>query len=352
MKPSEAAGNALRCVLEAKKGESIVIFCDTEKLSVCEAFTIGALRLGLRTHLVTLQTQTNSIRTTMPESVQKVFEEQDPDIFVNLLREMREETPFRIMLTRMETKTEKARIGHCPGITPDMLTKGALALSIADYKQMQRFARKLINKLAESIEVEVTNATGTHALFSVEKRPFFTDTRISPENSKWINLPTGEVMVAPVEDSLDGQIMCNTAVGGIGPIETPVKIIAKDGKVKELFSADDKVLKRIRDSLQTDDSADNVGEFAFGINQRARFVPQFLETEKVFGTTHIAFGNNSDMPGGRNTSHNHMDFLLTKPTVKIHDKDGSCFYVLVEGVFQDTTRSRHKLAKTESGEKD
>jgi aminopeptidase len=335
MKSWEAAGNALRCVLQAKKGESTVIFCDAEKSSVCESFTVGALRLGLKTHLVTLKTQIDVIRTEIPASVKKVFEEEDPDIFINLLREMREETPFRIELTRMETKTDKARVGHCPGITSDMLTNGALALTVTDHRKMQRFARKLIKKLAESIEVEVTDTAGTRVLFSVERRPFFTDTTISLENSKWINLPTGEVMVAPVEDSLDGQIMCSTAVGGIGPIKAPVRIVVKDGKVKELASADDRILKMIRDSLQTDNSADNVGEFAFGINHRARFVQQFLETEKVFGTTHIAFGNNSDMPGGKNKSRNHMDFLITKPTVKIHEKDGSCFYALVDGVFQN-----------------
>ncbi|MDI6691121.1 MAG: hypothetical protein QME50_04525 [Candidatus Bathyarchaeota archaeon] len=40
-----------------------------------------------------------------------------------------------------------------------------------------------------------------------------------------------------------------------------------------------------------------MGEFAFGINKKARFVEEFLEAEKMFSTIHIAFGNNSDMPG-------------------------------------------------------
>jgi hypothetical protein len=50
---------------------------------------------------------------------------------------------------------------------------------------------------------------------------------------------------------------------------------------------------------------------------------------------HIAFGNNSDMPGGKNPSNNHMDFLISKPTVKIINTDNSTFDVLVDGTFKN-----------------
>ncbi len=54
----------------------------------------------------------------------------------------------------------------------------------------------------------------------------------------------------------------------------------------------------------------------------------------MLNTIHIAFGNNSDMPGGKNPSKNHMDFLVSKPAVNVFNKDGSSINVLVEGVFQ------------------
>jgi leucyl aminopeptidase (aminopeptidase T) len=76
-----------------------------------------------------------------------------------------------------------------------------------------------------------------------------------------------------------------------------------------------------------------VGEFAFGINPKARFVEEFLEAEKLLGTIHIAFGNNSDFPGGNNPSKNHLDLLMSKPAVKVFNKDGSSMDVLVDGAF-------------------
>jgi hypothetical protein len=59
-----------------------------------------------------------------------------------------------------------------------------------------------------------------------------------------------------------------------------------------------------------------------------------LETEKILGTVHIAFGDNTDMPGGKNDSANHIDFLMNKPTVKGVTGDGSVMCILVDGEFQ------------------
>jgi aminopeptidase len=62
-------------------------------------------------------------------------------------------------------------------------------------------------------------------------------------------------------------------------------------------------------------------------------VEEFVEAEKILGTTHIAFGDNSDMPGGQNPSKNHMDFLISKPTVSIVNEDRSSKDILVNGTY-------------------
>lgn len=330
----EAARNALDYVLEAKKGESIIIFCDDVKMDVGKAFANGALKLGLQTRLVQLKTDANIFRKEIPPQIMVILTEQTPNIYINLLRGIREETPFRVMLIKIETKDRKARLGHCPGVTLDMLTEGALALTIEEHQQMQTFADKLLEKLSQAIKVEITNPAGTNVSLSVEGRPFFTDTKIDWKTMKWMNLPTGEVIVAPVESSLEGRLVCDMAIGGIGPIKTPVEINVKNGRVQGVSSAEAEVLGRVKDSLNTDEWSNVVGEFAFGINRKARFVEEFLEAEKMLGTIHVAFGNNSDMPGGKNHSKNHMDFLVSKPTVRVFNKDGSSINVLMKGAFQ------------------
>lgn len=334
MEAWEAAGNALDCVLGASKGESIVIFCDDEMMDVGRAFAKGASQLGLQTRLIQLKNDANIFRKEIPSQLLEILTKQKQDIYVNLLRGIREETPFRIKLIRMETKDSNARLGHCPGITLDMLTEGALALTVKEHRRMQSFAKNLINKLSRAVKVEITNPVGTDVSLSVEDRPFFTDTIIDLETVKWMNLPTGEVIVAPVENSLEGRLVCDMAIGGIGPVKTPVQLTVENCKVKNVSSTNMQVLKRVNDSLNTDKWSSIVGEFAFGINPKARFVEEFLEAEKMLGTIHVAFGNNSDMPGGKNHSENHMDFLVSKPTVTVFNSDGSSVDVLVGGVFQ------------------
>lgn len=329
-----AAKNALKCVLEAKKGESLVIVCDDERMGVGEAFAKGASELALQTRLIRLRTGPSIFRKEVSPQLMEILTEKTSEIYINLLRGIREETPFRIQLIKIETKTQKTRLGHCPGVTLDMLTNGALALVAKEHQQMQAFAYRLMEKLSQVVRVEIENPAGTNVSLNVEGRPFFTDTKIDWEKMKWMNLPTGEVIVAPLESSLEGKLACDMAIGGIGPIKAAVEIKAKTGKAQTVHSADTQVLKRVEDSLNTDDWSNVVGEFAFGINPKARFVEEFLEAEKMLGTIHIAFGNNSDMPGGRNRSKNHMDFLVSKPTVRVLNKDGSSVTVLENGTFQ------------------
>lgn len=333
MEASEAAENALNCVLEAKSGDKLAIFCDDERMDVGQAFTNGALRLGLNTRFVPLKTD-KVFREEVPSNLTKIITEQPPDIYINILRGVREETVFRVQLIKMETEGHKARLGHCPGVTLDMLTEGALALTVKDHVKMQKFADNLMKKLGKAQKVKITNPSGTDVSLDVSGRPFFTDTIVDRKTNKWMNLPTGEVIVAPVEDSMEGQFVCDMAVGGIGPIKTPIKLIVKNGSVQSATSKDSEVLKRVENSLETDERSKVVGEFAFGINPKARFVEEFLEAEKMLGTIHVAFGNNSDFPGGKNPSKNHLDFLVSKPTVKVFNGDGSKMDVLADGKFQ------------------
>ena len=333
LKAGEAAKNALENVLEAVAGESILIVCDDERVEVGKAFANGSLALGLWTRIIVLQTAKKP-RTEIPKHLLEAFTQQKPNLYINLMRDIREETPFRIKIVRMETRDRKSRLGHCPGVTFDMLTEGALALTPQEHKKMQSHAKKLIQVLNGAVEVEIRNPAGTQLTLSTEKREFFTDTKLDWKSMKWMNLPTGEVIVAPVENSLNGRLVCDMAIGGIGKVKTPVQVVAKNGKVEKLISQDNNILRKVKETFETDDWSDIVGEFAFGINPKARFVNDFLEAEKILGTIHVAFGENTDMPGGKNPSENHIDWLVSKPTVKVKKEDEKVIVVLEDGNFK------------------
>jgi len=332
MKASDAARNALEGVLDAVAGESIVIVCDEEKSEIGRAFAEGALALGLWTRLLILETG-KVIRTEIPPQLLEILISQKPDVFVNLMRGQREETVFRIKVVKLETRDRRSRLGHCPGVTLDMLTDGALNLTSEDHCEMQNFARKLLRSLEGVVKIGLQTPSGTDVSMSVDKRQFFTDTMLDWKTMKWMNLPTGEVLVAPVESSLSGRLVCDVAIGGVGLLKTQVEIVARGGQVVKVNSKDHAVLKAVKESLGTDEWSNIVGEFAFGINPKARLVQEFLEAEKILGTVHIAFGDNLDYPGGRNPSKNHMDFLMSRPTVRVTKESGESITIMQDGRF-------------------
>jgi leucyl aminopeptidase (aminopeptidase T) len=94
-------------------------------------------------------------------------------------------------------------------------------------------------------------------------------------------------------------------------------------------SADTSLVDRVRCLLGVDDEASLAGEFGIGLNEKARITGLLLEDEKAYGTVHIAFGGNQDMPGGRNKSCTHRDFLIKSPSIIVPETGE---YVMRDGV--------------------
>ncbi|UCH90187.1 MAG: hypothetical protein JSV49_05995, partial [Thermoplasmata archaeon] len=176
MDAATSARNALAHVLGASTGERILIICDDDRKEIGEAFAAGALSLGLWTKMAVLPDPgRNVVRKEPDDHVKELITGSDVDIFINLLRGVSTETPFRIQITHLETRMRK-RLGHCPGVTMDMLKTGALALSDNEYTRMQGFADKLMATLADTESVHVRCPAGTDLTMNVKGRDFFTDT--------------------------------------------------------------------------------------------------------------------------------------------------------------------------------
>ncbi|MFW9954905.1 MAG: aminopeptidase [Candidatus Thorarchaeota archaeon] len=333
MEPKKAAANAIESVLEGRPGESILVVSDDVRVDVGRAFADGALELGLWTRMLVLETSETVHRKTPPSHLVEIINSRNPpDIYINTLRGSAQETPFRISIIHLETRKGRSRLGHCPGITMDMLTEGALSLTKEQNSEMQENARILLSALQDTVSVQVTSPSGSDFSFSVKGRTWFSDTFLDWKNMKWMNLPTGEVIVGPIETSMNGVLVCDLAVGGVGPLDSPMTLDVKDGRVFKVDSKDSRALQIVRDTQATDEMARHIGEFAFGLNPKARIVEEFLESEKVGNAIHVAFGNNMDYPGiVANNSRNHQDFLIGSPTVKIAYEDGRERVIMEDG---------------------
>lgn len=312
----EAARNALVVTKGATAGESVIIFCDPEKRDLGEMFADAGVSLGLWTRLVILRAG-DEVRAEPDELTKEIMASSRPQIIVNVFRSKGGETAYRIRFMKLERR-KTDRIVHCPGISMDMFTEGAAALTEKGYEEMFDFGDRLKDVLRGVHKVHVTCARGSDFTLDLGGKEF--------QVEQGTNIPTGEMNVMPpIGDSFQGRLVATS--GGTGKLyrETPAEIISRDGLAGEVRCKDKHVRDRILEELNMDAGARYLGEFAIGINPRARVVDAFVEAEKAVGTIHVAFG------GSYKPSKTHLDLLIEGPTVVAYRGDGSSFTVMDRG---------------------
>ena len=144
-----------------------------------------------------------------------------------------------------------------------------------------------------------------------ERRKWIGDDGIYTKKGSFGNLPAGEVFIAPLENKTNGTIIVDASVGGIGKVDKNIRIDIKDGFIDNI--AGGKIAKSFKRLLKNK-LYKNVAELGIGTNYKAKITGEVLEDEKVFGTCHIAFGNNRHF-GGTVDVPFHVDFVIRNPTI-------------------------------------
>jgi aminopeptidase len=318
----ESAKGALEWTLKLKNGENLLVVTDEARLTISAAFQRAGEEMGAQSEIFVLPEAKRPFHGVPPYVADML---KGRDVFVNTLTSIAEETPFRIKLIRAEMATG-ARVGHGPGITESMMTDGPMSI---DFRAISGIGRKLMASFNDAQSVHLRAPGGTDIVFSIAGRGFETDLEVAPGHMG--NLPPGEIWCAPAEDSAEGVVLSDGSVGDLGAVPANLRIEVRGGRITGLSCDDATFLARVRELTSVDDMASVIGEFGIGINPMARITGNLLEDEKAGKTAHIAFGNNETMPGGRNSSKTHRDFLFHRPTIEVKYRDGRVRKVMEEG---------------------
>ncbi len=150
-----------------------------------------------------------------------------------------------------------------------------------------------------------------------------TDLTMSVKDRIWVNecghlnLPDGEVLSAPIEDSVNGHIRFTYPGIFQGKEIQNIYLEFKDGKV--IKSSADKGDELLKELLKIE-NADILGEFAIGTNYGiTQFTKNMLFDEKMGGTIHCALGSGIEEAGSKNKCGIHWDILkdMSLPGSKI-----------------------------------
>jgi leucyl aminopeptidase (aminopeptidase T) len=214
---------------------------------------------------------------------------------------------------RRNAVKEGVRVGTMPGITVDTMVR---CLN-ADYDKIIALTDFIAEKMIGVSTIRVVTEKGTDVTMPVKDRMIIPSRGVLKQKGESGNLPSGEVYLAPWEDQTNGRVVIDGSMASVGICKTPITIDIVDGYA-ETITGGDEAQKLIELFEKSGRDARAVAEFGIGTNYKAKLTGMILEDEKVFGTIHIAFGNNLTM-GGRIAVSSHLDGLVKEPDVYFDD---------------------------------
>jgi len=188
-----------------------------------------------------------------------------------------------------------------------------------DYAKIRKTGTFIASKLNGRCIVRVYGAEGTDLTFSIDKRHVGVEVGnledcFSTGKECEVEVPGGEVYVAPIETSANGVL----AVEEFRDYNIKnLKLHFKEGKVVN-FKAErgSNVLRKLLDEAEGD--KDRIAELGIGINYGVQLTGYRMFDEKALGTAHVAIGNNIHL-GGVNKASIHWDFVLHNPSIEVDD---------------------------------
>ena len=183
-----------------------------------------------------------------------------------------------------------------------------------DYHQLEDSASMLAEILRQGKKVQIRSAKGTDLQLSIEGRnPLIDDGMITDEDLKkddtFINLPSGEVYLAPIEGSAEGSAVFDLGYYQGERIEG-IRLRFSKGKVVE-FSAS-KNGDKLNQFFESGEEGRRVlGELGIGLNPwiKQMIGYQVCDTKQL-GSIHLALGENSIF-GGKNSASIHWPLVMT-----------------------------------------
>lgn len=165
-----------------------------------------------------------------------------------------------------------------------------------DYEELGQKMQKLKELLDKGKHIQI-ESPNVNLSFNI-------DNLCSEVCSGKINLPDGEVFIAPTINSANGEIEFNVPSRYQGSSFEKIKLIFQDGRVVNYSSQTN--YEKLAEILESDEGNKYIGEFAIGTNPNInRPRSNILFDEKMLGSFHIALGNSHSLSDNGNKASIH-----------------------------------------------
>jgi len=178
--------------------------------------------------------------------------------------------------------------------------EGMMETALAgDYQEIARKCKLLLDALDQAVGAELVFSTGDELFVDLRSRHAKVDDGQLPADklgSRVINLPSGEVYIAPYEGELSGQ---SSLTQGTIPIifgGEMISVEVQNNRFTNIRGDKQSAVDELQSWFDTDGARRNLAELGLGCNDKAVVTGNVLEDEKVLGV-HLAAGR-SDHIGG------------------------------------------------------
>ncbi|RLI30497.1 MAG: hypothetical protein DRO46_00250 [Candidatus Hecatellales archaeon] len=181
-------------------------------------------------------------------------------------------------------------------------------------EEVRRLCHYYRQALEGGDQVTIRAEDGTNLTFNIKGRPILVDDGYLSEEDiargdVGLNIPSGEVFVAPLEETAEGVIKFGrVAIPSFGKIRG-LKLVFREGRVAEYEAQEGvEVFSRFLEANTGD--KDRIAELGIGCNPGAEYTGgSIIVDEKIYGTIHIAIGSNTGAYHGKNKASSHLDMI-------------------------------------------
>lgn len=306
-----------------KAGENVVIFCDTfSDPVVADGFLGAAKQLGAR-------------------PIQLI----EPLIEATLSRVENRATTNPVVLSALKQADLVVDITTggllYSDLRQEILSSGARILRIREpIETLRRFPFDPEVKRRSLAGAEVLRR-GQRCRVQTESGSDFTILRgdrvvdvqygAADERGRWDHWPTGMVVFAPVEDTLEGRLIIDEGSLLFPPeryVMQPIVLEFKDGKIDSITGGTDAILLKEYMGRSGNPNAFRMAHLGWGTDNRARWEAFSMwgseggggaEARSMSGSVLLAFGENQDL-GGQNAAPIHVDICLRQARFEIDNR--------------------------------
>lgn len=186
------------------------------------------------------------------------------------------------------------------GMSTDSFEEFYFSVVNQDYKELSKKMQPLKEYMDNARMVQIL-APNTNLTFDIGgMTSFVCDGKI--------NLPDGEVFIAPNKYTANGIVTFNADSLYQGYNFSNISLTFQNGKVVKAESSQHQ--QELNKILQTDNDSSYIGEFALGTNPKIdRIIKNIVYDEKILGSFHIALGQAHSESDNGNRSAIHWDMV-------------------------------------------